>query len=106
LTFFDYPRGKFGLHELMDVTDAAVRILGRKTDIMTRDSVHKALGRVSRRMPCRSFDAETLGKTDRFIRRLTLPRISRGPRHAARTGVWLAFNISNELIGPTSCDRA
>lgn len=41
--FFDYQRGKFGLYELMDVKDAAARILGRKTDIMTRDSIHKAL---------------------------------------------------------------
>jgi predicted nucleotidyltransferase len=41
--FFDYPRGKFGLFELMDVKETAARILGRKTDIMTRDSLHKAL---------------------------------------------------------------
>jgi uncharacterized protein len=41
--FFDYPRGKFGLYELMDVKEAAARILGRRTDIMTRDSIHKAL---------------------------------------------------------------
>jgi uncharacterized protein len=41
--FFDYARGKFGLYELMDVKEAAARILGRKTDIMTRDSIHKAL---------------------------------------------------------------
>jgi predicted nucleotidyltransferase len=41
--FFDYPRGKFGLYELMDVKETAARILGRKTDIMTRDSIHKAL---------------------------------------------------------------
>jgi len=41
--FFDYSRGKFGLYELMDVKDAAARILGSKTDIMTRDSIHKAL---------------------------------------------------------------
>jgi uncharacterized protein len=41
--FFDYPRGKFGLYELMDVKEAAARILGRQTDIMTRDSIHKAL---------------------------------------------------------------
>jgi uncharacterized protein len=41
--FFDYPRGKFGLYELMDVKATAARILGRKTDIMTRDSLHKAL---------------------------------------------------------------
>ena len=41
--FFDYERGKFGLFQLMDVKDAAARILGRKADIMTRDSLHRAL---------------------------------------------------------------
>ena len=41
--FFDYEKGKFGLFELMDVMDAAARILGRKTDIMTRDSIHRVL---------------------------------------------------------------
>jgi predicted nucleotidyltransferase len=41
--FFDYGRGKLGLFELMDVKEAAARILGRKADIMTRDSVHKAI---------------------------------------------------------------
>ena len=41
--FFDYPRGKFGLYELMDVKETAIRILGRKADIMTRDRIHKAL---------------------------------------------------------------
>jgi predicted nucleotidyltransferase len=41
--FFDYPRGQFGLYELMDVKETAARILGCKTDIMTRDSIHKRL---------------------------------------------------------------
>jgi predicted nucleotidyltransferase len=41
--FFDDPRGEFGLYELMDVKEAAARILGRDTDVMTRDSIHKAL---------------------------------------------------------------
>ena len=41
--FFDYEQGKFGLYELMDVKDAAARILGRKTDVMTRDSIHRVL---------------------------------------------------------------
>jgi predicted nucleotidyltransferase len=41
--FFDYQRGKLGLYELMDVKEAAARILDRKTDIMTRDSLHKTL---------------------------------------------------------------
>src|SRR5271169_1759495 len=41
--FFDYERGKFGLFELMDVKERASRILGRKADIMTRDSLHKVL---------------------------------------------------------------
>ena len=41
--FLDYERGKLGLYELMDVKEAAAKILGRKTDIMTRDSLHKTL---------------------------------------------------------------
>jgi uncharacterized protein len=41
--FFDYERGKLGLFELMDVKAEASRILGRKADIMTRDSLHKVL---------------------------------------------------------------
>ena len=41
--FFDYERGKFGLFELMDVQAYAARLLGRKTDIITRDSLHKLL---------------------------------------------------------------
>jgi uncharacterized protein len=41
--FFDYTKGKLGLFELMDVKEYAASILGRKTDIMTRDSLHKAL---------------------------------------------------------------
>jgi len=43
--FFDYEKGKLGLFELMDVKEAAAKILGRKTDIMTRDSIHKVLRR-------------------------------------------------------------
>jgi uncharacterized protein len=43
--FFDYEKGKLGLFELMDVKDYAARILGHKTDIMTRDSLHKTLRR-------------------------------------------------------------
>lgn len=39
--FFDYRKGTFGLYELMDVKEAAARILGCKADIMTRDSLHK-----------------------------------------------------------------
>jgi uncharacterized protein len=41
--FFDHPLGSLGLFELMDVKDTAARILGRKTDIMTRRSLHPAL---------------------------------------------------------------
>ena len=41
--FFDYEEGKFGLFELMDVKDTAARILDRKTDIMTRDGIHRVL---------------------------------------------------------------
>ena len=41
--FFDHPEGSLGLFQLMDVKDAATRILGRKTDIMTRRSLHPVL---------------------------------------------------------------
>ena len=41
--FFDYPKGKLGLFELMDVKERAASILGRETDIMTRDSLHPHL---------------------------------------------------------------
>jgi len=41
--FFDYEKGKLGLFELMDVKEYAAGIPGRKTDIMTRDSLHKTL---------------------------------------------------------------
>ena len=41
--FFDYERGKLGPFELMDVKAYAADILGRKTDIMTRDSLHRTL---------------------------------------------------------------
>jgi predicted nucleotidyltransferase len=41
--FFDHPLGSLGLFQLMDVKDTAARILGRKTDIMTRRSLHPVL---------------------------------------------------------------
>jgi predicted nucleotidyltransferase len=41
--FFDYEKGKLGLFELMDVKTFTAGILGRATDIMTRDSLHKTL---------------------------------------------------------------
>jgi len=41
--FFDHPLGSLGLFELMDVKEAAARILGRKIDIMTRRSLHPIL---------------------------------------------------------------
>lgn len=41
--FFDYDEGKFGLFDLMDVQAYASRILGRRADVMTRDSIHKVL---------------------------------------------------------------
>lgn len=41
--FFDHPLGSLGLFQLMDVKDTTERILGRKTDIMTRRSLHPVL---------------------------------------------------------------
>ena len=41
--FFDHPEGSLGLYQLMDVKDTAARILGRKTEILTRRSLHPVL---------------------------------------------------------------
>jgi predicted nucleotidyltransferase len=41
--FFDHERGKLSLFGLMDVKERAAQIFGRKTDIMTRESLHKTL---------------------------------------------------------------
>ncbi len=41
--FFDHERGKLSLFKLMDVKERAAEILGRKTDIMTRGSLHPML---------------------------------------------------------------
>jgi len=38
--FFDHERGKLSLFDLMEVKEQTARILGRKTDIMTRRSLH------------------------------------------------------------------
>src|ERR1700676_3490286 len=43
--FFDHPEGSLALFQLMDVKDAAARILGCKTNIMTRRSLHPVLKR-------------------------------------------------------------
>ncbi len=41
--FFDHEKGRLALYELMEVKERAREILGRKTDIMTRASLHPAL---------------------------------------------------------------
>ena len=41
--FFDHPEGSLGLFQLMDIKEAAARVLGCKTDVMTRRSLHPAL---------------------------------------------------------------
>jgi predicted nucleotidyltransferase len=41
--FFDYRKGRLGVYELMDVKECAAGVLGRETDIVTRDSLHKTL---------------------------------------------------------------
>jgi uncharacterized protein len=41
--FFDHQKGSLGLYELMDVKQKAQEILGTKTDIMTRASLHPLL---------------------------------------------------------------
>jgi len=41
--FFDHKRAKFGLFDLMEEKERTSSILGRKADIMTRDSLHRTL---------------------------------------------------------------
>lgn len=41
--FFDHERGRLSLFGLMDVKERVAQILGHKTDIMTRESLHKTL---------------------------------------------------------------
>jgi len=41
--FFDYPKGSFGLFDLMEVQEQAARILGTTADVTTRDGLHEAL---------------------------------------------------------------
>lgn len=41
--FFDHAEGALGLYDLVDVREAARRILGRKADVLTRRSLHPAL---------------------------------------------------------------
>ena len=41
--FFDHARGMLRVFGLMDVTERASRLLGRKADIMTRASIHPGL---------------------------------------------------------------
>jgi predicted nucleotidyltransferase len=41
--FFDYEKEKFGLLELIEVKERLSDLLGRKVDVMTRDSLHKSL---------------------------------------------------------------
>ena len=41
--FFDHAHGQLGLYELMDVKERTKEILGWRTDIMTRASLHPAL---------------------------------------------------------------
>jgi predicted nucleotidyltransferase len=58
--FFDYEKGKLGLLELMDVKEAAARILGRKTDIMTPTASTRPCGSGSKRQRFRYSDAQSL----------------------------------------------
>ena len=41
--FFDYEKGSLGLYELMDLQAEAARILGRRADVTSRDSLHRLL---------------------------------------------------------------
>src|SRR5438270_9156856 len=64
--FFDYEKGKLGLYELMDVKEETSRILGRKADIMTRDSLHKVCGRGSKHRPCKCSDGRVVSRSPAY----------------------------------------
>jgi predicted nucleotidyltransferase len=66
--FFDCERGRLSLFDLMEVKEQAARILGRKSEIMTRDSPHKVLARRSKPPRCNCSDAgASTGRTsDRY----------------------------------------
>ena len=53
--FFDHPEGSLGLYELLDVKEAASRILGRKADIMTRRGLHRVLREKIEASACQVF---------------------------------------------------
>ena len=59
LTFFDHESGKLGLFELMDVKERAASILGGKTDIMTRNSLHPRLRKRIEEAAVLIFDGRT-----------------------------------------------
>jgi predicted nucleotidyltransferase len=41
--FFDHPLASLGLFDLMDIKAKVARIVGRKTDVITRRSLHPML---------------------------------------------------------------
>jgi uncharacterized protein len=43
--FFDHEKGPIGLYELIDLKERTASILGGRADIMTRASLHPALGK-------------------------------------------------------------
>ena len=53
--FFDHQKGKLGLFELMDVKECTAKILGHKTDIMTRNSLHPRLRKLIEESAVRVF---------------------------------------------------
>jgi predicted nucleotidyltransferase len=57
--FCDREKGKLGLYELMDVKERTASILGHKTDIMTRNSLHPGLKNGSKARLCLCSDGRT-----------------------------------------------
>jgi uncharacterized protein len=58
--FFDYDRGEFGAFDLMEVMERASVILDCRTDITTRDSLHKLLRQQIEATACVSFNDDSL----------------------------------------------
>lgn len=53
--FFDCEKGRFGLFDLLEVKELATDILGTRTDIMTRGSLHPLIRRRAENEALRVF---------------------------------------------------
>jgi uncharacterized protein len=61
--FFDHAKGQLGLYELMDVKERAQKILGRRTDIMTRASLHPVFAKKTKKLRYACSDGGSIARS-------------------------------------------